>query len=352
MKRYIVTDVTYTTPDVLTLTMRAKSARDVFEYTPGQYAAIGFRVHGRPTPMRCFSILSAPHNQGVLQFGIRIGGDYTQRLAHLKVGETVSVRGPFGNFVIDPQYDRSVVMLAGGIGVTPFLSMIRSATSRGSKIPLTLLYSCQNQENIPFLGDLLELERQNPNFNLQIFITSGDSTPMPGVKISRGRINGATLGSMVGNRLNGHTFFVCGPGGFITGMTDLLISKSVRPECIVSEAFSQKVADQSLNGSLSSTSKVYWLSTAATVVGITGIMMLDLMRAVPKIASAQAAQVSQDVSTAVVAATPDPTPIPTATPYTSSNAVVSTPAPTPTATPMVYQAPVVQTYRQPITSVS
>ena len=99
-------------PDTLLLALKPKRQKDYFQFYPGQYVAIGFKYHGCPSPMRCFSIVSSPNNQAELQLAMRITGEFTSSIADLEEGETILVHGPFGNFVIDERLDRNVVLIA------------------------------------------------------------------------------------------------------------------------------------------------------------------------------------------------------------------------------------------------
>jgi ferredoxin-NADP reductase len=154
--------------DILLLTLIPKQQGRRLNFQAGQYAAIGFTRRGRPTPMRCFSIVSSPSDDA-LQFAMRVRGNFTQVAATLAAGDDVYVQGPFGDFTIDPVYDQRVVMLAGGIGITPFLSMIRDLTERHIALPITLLFSNRSAHSIPFMDQLQTLARQNPYLHVQFF---------------------------------------------------------------------------------------------------------------------------------------------------------------------------------------
>ena len=166
MSKYIVVQNEESPSGIIDLILQPKRKRDALSFYPGQYACIGFRQGGRPTPMRCFSIVSSPNDQERLQFVIQRQGRFTSSIARLRPGKVVTVRGPFGDFVIDEQYDRNIVMLAGGIGITPFISTLRYATEVGLSTPITLLYSCRGRDGIPFLDELTALEKRNPHLRI------------------------------------------------------------------------------------------------------------------------------------------------------------------------------------------
>src|ERR1019366_8414409 len=101
--------------NILLLTMQPERLAEQIKFYPGQYAAISFYLGSRPSPTRCFSIVSSPRDK-YLQFAIRISGDFTTAASLLQPGDKVKVTGPYGQFTIDPEYDDSLVFIAGGIG--------------------------------------------------------------------------------------------------------------------------------------------------------------------------------------------------------------------------------------------
>lgn len=290
MRKYIVDSITKLTPDVVQLSLRPQRSSSVLKFFPGQYADIGFKVHGRPTPMRCFSMVSSPNNTQQLQFALRVEGNFTQTAARLQLGDEVSVQGPFGEFVIDERYDRSVVMFAGGIGITPYMSMLRHAAESNLQIPITLLYSCRNQDEIPFFNELIELQRRNPRFRAIFFVTGGVVSEAPGARIVSGRISKAWVDKVTRDTFRGSTYFLCGASGFMENLGGLLATRGVDENHILTESFTQASKTSALGGKFSLQTLTYAFSALLLLVGIGGIMVLDLDRSLPKLVSAAAQQ--------------------------------------------------------------
>ncbi|MEI7683275.1 MAG: FAD-dependent oxidoreductase [Candidatus Saccharibacteria bacterium] len=115
MHKYFVTQNKHITPTTLLLSLKKRSNTKPFLFQPGQYAAISFKHHHRPTTTRCFSIVSSPTEMDILQFSARSNGRFTKALNDLTVGDEVTVRGSFGAFVFDPARDKDAVLIAGGI---------------------------------------------------------------------------------------------------------------------------------------------------------------------------------------------------------------------------------------------
>lgn len=280
------------TPNTLLLTLQPKRNKDKLDFYPGQYAAIGFKQHGRPSPVRCFSIVSSPNKPDELQFAMRVYGDFTNAVAELETGTTVFVYGPFGNFIIDEQYDKNVILLAGGIGVTPFMSMIRYAAEAKVALPITLLYSCPTQDNIPFYEELLELEQKNPKFKTVFFVTNDAIDRLEGSRALAGRMNETRLNRLTNRQYNRFTYFICGPKGFTRSMTSILADNDTDPFRIITEEFTptSQVSNISAASGHSIPRWTYALTGISMVLATAFIMTIDLDRAVPRLVSAQTVQ--------------------------------------------------------------
>lgn len=207
------------------------------DFNPGQYATLSFpgnpRLHGE----RSFSIRSAPTSRESLRFGIRMHGRYTSELRNLRPGDPVDVAGPYGKFTFNPLRDRSVVFLAGGIGVTPFLSMIRYATDNELPNNLLLLYSFRSTDDAPFLSEIIKMTDKNPHLNT-VMAVSEDRLPAKSYQFVPGRITAEVLARALNGNIKGRTYFLCGPPLFMKSMTELLQRMGLSKSDIRTESFS------------------------------------------------------------------------------------------------------------------
>ena len=337
MYKYTVKEKSIISGDILLLTLQPEKISEQIRFYPGQYAAISYYLGSRPSPTRCFSIVSSPREK-YLQFAMRIGGAFTQAATTLEIGDRVDVDGPFGQFTLDPEFDDNLVFIAGGIGVTPFMSILRYATEIRLNKPIRLLYSCRSQDHIPFMAELLEHERQNPNFKVAFFITDGQVTPIAEAQITKQTINEESLSLVTNNWSKNITYFICGPTGFRKNFETILSKVVDDPDRVVTESFTQ-ATKLSIGSKFSLPTLTYSLTALALLFGTGFIMSVDLARAVPKILNEQAASSQNSTSTSP----------------TSSNSSTSTPTSTSTngnsSSATTNSAPT-QTYSQPITSVS
>ena len=342
MQRYVIEGSTQLGARTLLLTLRPKRRQHALRFFPGQYAALGFRAGGRPSPVRCFSIVSTPNQPDQLQFALRIQGNFTQALAKLAVGTEVFVYGPFGNFVIDEYQDKSVVLLAAGIGVTPFMSMIRNAAEINLAMPITLLYSCSSPDDMAFYSELRQYERMNPRFRAVCFVTRGETEALASGRVYRGRIDAAWLAQVSGGNPNRHTYFICGPKGFTNDMRVALLAQGTDAAHIITEEFTpialaETVPPAARHGVQWRT---YVLTGASLVVAAAFFMALDLVRLIPQVAAASAQVVPPTASA------PDSGPAQADTSATDTQPPAQAPSPAAAQPTSNYR------YTAPMTSVS
>ena len=139
-----------------------------FNYTAGQFAFfdIGGVYNDPKGPIRHFTISSSP-TENFIMFSTRIrDSSYKKRLSTLEEGTKVKVRGPEGQFVLHEDYSKPAVFLSGGIGVTPFRSMLKYATDKQLPIKIVVFDSNRNQSNILFKEEFDDWADRNKNLKI------------------------------------------------------------------------------------------------------------------------------------------------------------------------------------------
>lgn len=268
------------TPTTLLLTLKRQPSTKPFSFQPGQYTAISFKRNGRPTSARCFSIVNSPTDRDIIQCSIRTKGKFTSAVAGLEKGDEVKVRGSFGAFVFDPARDLDAVLIAGGIGIAPFMSMIQYATATNLSNSITLIYSCSDQNDVPFFKQLRQLEKQNPNLKIVYVISRGPIDKFSGQDVKTGRVTPEIIKQAVNGIYNKKSFFICGPSLFMNAMTRTMRDKDVPDNMIMTEAFSQKNNRQT--GKLRSwPNNIYVLGAVGVALTSLVIMIKDLLETLP-----------------------------------------------------------------------
>lgn len=156
-----------------------------FTFIPGQYVSVEIASLAElSVPLRChdFSIASSPANPSQISLAFRVSGSaFKTALLELPIGGEVTVSGPKGVFTLPVDTDTPLVFVAGGIGITPFLSMIRFATESASPQVIKLLYLNTKESTTAYRDELGALAKQNPNFTFEEFlgITSSETFVAP-----------------------------------------------------------------------------------------------------------------------------------------------------------------------------
>ena len=280
MYKYIVSDNQRLTASTLLLTVKKTSKTKPFSFRPGQYATINFKRNGRFTPARCFSIANSPLEKDILQFSIRIRGSYTNRMTELKVGDEVQIRGPFGSFVFDEDRDKDLVLMAGGMGIAPLISIVHYASNIGISNKINLIYSCKDQDDVPFVEQLTDLSKTNQNFKITYAISDGPIDKFSNFNASSGRITPEIIWQTINGEYFKKSFFICGPPSFMKAMTKILLDKGVPASNIRTETFSQGANRQT--GKLRSwPNNIYALGAIGVVLASLVITVKDLLNTLP-----------------------------------------------------------------------
>ena len=189
---------------------------------------------GEGQERRTFSLVSAPF-EGTLAVATRMRDTAFKRaLKALPDGASTKLVGPIGQFTL-ADAAHPAVFIAGGIGITPFVSMLRQAARDRSPQRLLLLYSNRRPEDAAFLGELQELERQNGNFRLVATMTDMGSSARKWDG-ETGLIDADLIRRCVGG-LVAPVYYVVGPPAMVAAIRETLRASGVAEDDIRSEEF-------------------------------------------------------------------------------------------------------------------
>ncbi len=185
---------------------------------------------------RAFSITSAPHEDTLMVATRMRGSAFKRVLGGLSRGSRVTIAGPFGNLVLHNNAARAAVLLAGGIGITPFRSIVYRAVQERLPHDLYLFYSNRRPEDAVFLSELEELPAENPNFRLIATMTemARSSRPWDG---ETGLIDEAMLQRYL-KGARSPIYYIAGPPGMVSGLQAVLGHAGVDEDDIRLEEFS------------------------------------------------------------------------------------------------------------------
>jgi ferredoxin-NADP reductase len=215
--RLRVTDIIHETPTTKTFRLERLDG-PLPPFRPGQYVNLFVDVDGVLTS-RPYSISSPPPTEGMagaldtLDLTVRDKPDgfvAPYLLNEVRVGDELETTGPAGSFYHEPLIDGDeLVFLAGGSGITPFMSIIRDAVrGRGGTPPpqMHLLYGSRVPEDVIFGDELADLAAEHPNLDYALVI----SEPPPGCESLVGFLDADLVRERVGD-VQGKTYYVCGP---------------------------------------------------------------------------------------------------------------------------------------------
>lgn len=210
---------------------RARTMR----HKAGQFAFFRFldRTCGRGE--HPFTISSPPSARG-LTITVKAVGDYTSKLGSLKANAKCLVDGPYGLFY-PKDGDGELLLIAGGIGITPFLSMLRDFAERPRAVSVSLLWSVRSRDEAFALEELKELSSRLPAFVFRVMVTGGPSSA--GI-VPDGRIDGRDIGEALSRFGTPRAVkaFICGPDAFRRSMQGFLREAGVPQGNVAFESFS------------------------------------------------------------------------------------------------------------------
>ncbi|MFA7301187.1 MAG: ferric reductase-like transmembrane domain-containing protein [Candidatus Shapirobacteria bacterium] len=199
---------------------------ELLKYKSGQFAFVSFKQDGL-TESHPFSFSSSP-DEKFIRFTIKILGDYTLKLKDLKVGTMAKVWGSYGRFYYNFFENKDVACIAGGVGITPFVSLLKHEETRALTRNISLFYSAQSESTAIYNKYFSGLEKSLNNF--KYFPNYGENMP---------RLTGKTIVDKVGS-INNKLFFICGPTEMMHTISAQLKESGVKSNNIIFEDFNFK----------------------------------------------------------------------------------------------------------------
>ena len=208
-----------------------------FDFRPGQ--SIDLTVVDPPETdaegnTRALSIASAPSDTELMVATRMRDTAFKRVLRDANIGTEVKIDGPFGSFTLHKNTAKPAVFLAGGIGITPFHSIIRQASRDHSPHQIYLFYSNRRPEDAAFLTEL-QLAAENPNFHLIATMAEMEKSQRDWTG-ERGVITGEMVKRYLPS-LQGPIYYIAGPPAMVTAMRTLCVQAGVDEDDIRTEEF-------------------------------------------------------------------------------------------------------------------
>lgn len=204
-----------------------------FRFKPGQFGWLTlwgspFKITGHPFSFSSSAVAA----DGLVEMTIKKLGDFTSGISAVPVGQRVYIDGPYGAFTIGNPTDMHV-LIAGGIGITPVMSMVRTLADQGDKRPVVLIYGSKDWEGITFREELEALKAR-----LDLKVVHVLANPPEGWNGESGFVDAKVLARHLPEPYAEHEYFICGPDVMMDAIESALGEMGVPQSKYHSERYS------------------------------------------------------------------------------------------------------------------
>ncbi len=206
-----------------------------FNYLPGQFFTVSLLVNGKPVK-RSYTIASSPTQHDYVECTVKhqAGGEVSDFLhSRVQEGDLLEFSGPSGSFTFTGRECKCILLIGGGVGITPLMSVLRYLTDRSWPGDIYLLYSCRTAQDIIFREELEYLQRRHQRLRVVITISSPEETDWKG---PRGQITKELIAQSVPD-LAGRYVHICGPVPLMEAVKKMLAELGLPRERVRTEAF-------------------------------------------------------------------------------------------------------------------
>ena len=207
-------------------------------HVAGQHVTVKLTAPDGYSTQRDYSIASAPETDRLQITVQRLeDGEVSSYLAGIaEPGDQFELRGPIGGWFAWPENDlRPLLLLAGGSGIVPLMSMIRTHDEAGSQVPVWLIYSARIPSDVIYAAEISERVRVSPLSATYLYTRGKPEDAAPGTRL--GRLNADVIAATPFPPDANPAIFICGPSGFVETASDLLVTAGYAPASIKTERF-------------------------------------------------------------------------------------------------------------------
>ena len=246
-RKFVVTKINREASDIASLYLKPHDERPLPGFRPGQHLTFKFDIPGeRRLVNRCYSLSDGPLPEHYRITVKRVppppGKDVPPGRSSnyindaIKEGDILDVKAPKGDFFLDLSQRTPVVLVGGGIGITPFISMLAALSAQGFQREAWLFYGVRTGADHVFKSYLEQLAKKHDSFHLYVVYSGVDPADLPaGGNYHHGRVSLELLARILPS--NNYAFYVCGPPAMMNSLVPALLDWGVARSRIHFEAF-------------------------------------------------------------------------------------------------------------------
>ena len=175
------------------------------DFFPGQFFMVRFPDDEKLK--RAYSVASSPANKDHLDITMNLVGEFTSKLWKAKVGDFLFFKGPYGKFYFSEDMKQNLVLIGGGLGITPLRGIVKYCQDKNLSNKINLLYSVKTPKDIAYNDEIEEFNKDNFGFDSIITVTRPEEND--GWNKRTGRIDEELLKQNISD-LGNSLFFICG----------------------------------------------------------------------------------------------------------------------------------------------
>lgn len=242
-KPVVVSDKQKESRNICSFYIRHIDNRPLAAHRPGQYVTLKLPQTDGQMMCRHYSISNVP-GEGAYRISVRrhvTAGQPDGLVSNylhdaIRSGDAILMAPPSGDFVLETT-DKPLLLVAGGIGITPLMSMLHASLQQTPDRPVTLIQSVRHLQDLPFEAELSRLTVNQPQFRWQVCLT-GEA---PGRQVQGASVTGQRLDDDLFNQLTGQQAadtYACGPRGMLEDLRSIIDNRDLSDDRLISEQFS------------------------------------------------------------------------------------------------------------------
>ncbi len=228
-----IIDISEQASEVKTFRLKREDGRNFPKFKAGQFVTLKLPLENE-TILRSYSITSSELNTSVVDITIKkvLNGAGSGFMHNKKVGESIHAFAPAGHFTIDEQKEKDIILIAGGIGITPMASIIKSSLELGIDHKITLFYTARTLDDLAFHTMFKALSKESTQFEYYPVLSREKNES----EAEHGTLDLDFIKNRLSN-LQDKSFFLCGPTPMADSIEASLQAEKVSPERVLREKF-------------------------------------------------------------------------------------------------------------------